>query len=256
MEIPRFRAATIQMLITRYPKNRLLIPALCCAFAFSLSGCLATSDEMLDLHDDIHELQLKLNELQRNQADLSVKMDNLGSQLGPLNSHLEETQNRMSLLGQRLDDVESNMSQRMNKLSEQMSGTALSVQPPPSEIYRLAYSDFSSGKYDIAIVGFKSYLDKYPQGELASRAQYYLGECYYSQSAWQNAFDQFDMVEKNYPKSDSVPAARLKKALCLELLGKVKESHDLLGTLVKDFPNSPESATAREKLGTTGPDGK
>ena len=232
------------------PQNKLIVFALCAVLVLPLSGCLATSQEMVDLHDDIHELQLKLNEVQRNQADLSVKMDNLNSQLGPLSSKLEETQNRMSLLGQRLDDVESNMSQRMNKLSEQMSGAALAVPPPPSEIYRLAYSDFSSGKYDVAITGFKAYLEKYPQGELAGQAQYYMGECYYSQSAWQNACDQFDLVEKNFPKSDLVPASRLKKALSLELLGKVKESRDLLNALVKDYPNSPESATAREKLGT------
>jgi len=236
--------------------SRILFFALCGFFTVSFSGCLATSQEMLDLRDDIHELHLKLNEVQRNQADLSVKMDNLSSQIGPLSSQLQETQNRMSLLGQRLDDVESNMSQRMNKLSEQMSGTALTVPPPPSEMYRLAYSDFSSGKYDIAIVGFKSYLDKYPQGELASLAQYYLGECYYSQSGWQSAYDQYDLVEKNYPKSDSVPAARLKKALSLELMGKAKEARGLFDALIKDFPNSAEAATAREKLGTPAPDGK
>ncbi len=229
---------------------------MCGVAAVSLSGCLATSDEMLGIRDDMHELQLKLNEVQRNQADLSVKMDNLSAQLGPLSSQLQETQNRMSLLGQRLDDVESTMSSRMNKLFEQLSGTALKVPPPPSEMYRLAYSDFSSGKYDIAIVGFKSYIDKYPTGELANLAQYYLGECYYSQSSWQNAYDQFDLVEKNYPKSDQAAPARLKKALCLELLGKVKESRELLQTLVRDFPNSAESATAREKLNVPGSDGK
>jgi len=241
---------------TIYP-NKFLVFALCGFIAAGLSGCLATSQEMVDLHDDIYQLQLKLNEVQRNQADLSSKMDNLSTQLGPLNSQLQETTNRMSLLGQRLDDVESNMSQRMNKLSEQLSGTALTVPPPPSEMYRLAYSDFSSGKYDIAIVGFKAYLDKYPAGELANLAQYYLGECYYSQSSWQNAYAQFDLVEKNYAASSSVPPARLKKALCLELLGKVKDSRELLARLVKDFPNSPEAATAREKLNIPGPaDGK
>ena len=226
------------------------------ALAVSFSGCLATSQEMMGLRDDIHELQLKLNEVQRNQADLSVKMDDLSGQLTPLSSQLVETQNRMSLLGQRLDDVESNISLRMNKLSKQLSGTALKVAPPPSEVYRLAYSDYSSGKYGIAAVGFKNYVDKYPQGELASLAQYYLGECYYSQDNFQTAYEQFDLVEKNYPKSDSVPSARLKKALALELTGKVKEGRELLSSLIKDFPNSSEAETAREKLGSTGTDGK
>ena len=234
----------------------MLILAICGALLLPLGGCLATSQEMIDLRDDMRQLQVKLNEVQRNQADLSVKMDSLSTQLGPLSAQLLDTQSRMSLLGQRLDDVESNMSQRMNKFSEELSGSALKVPPPPSEIYRLAYSDFSGGKYDLAIVGFKSYLEKYPSSELASLARYYTGECYYSQSNWQGAYDQFDMVEKYYPKSDSVPAARLKKALCLEQLGKGKEASGLFETIIKDFPSSAEAATARDKLSNSKPDGK
>ncbi|MHB9155250.1 MAG: tol-pal system protein YbgF [Endomicrobiales bacterium] len=226
------------------------------ALAASISGCVATSGEIGGLRDDIHELQLKLNELHRNQADLSSKMDNLGSTMGPLTSQLTETQNRMSLLGQRLDDLESNLGQRMSKLTEHLSDSSLSVSPPPSEVYRIAYSDFSRGKYDLAIVGFKSYLDKYPQGELGGQAQYYLGECYYSQNKWDTALAQFEKVEKSYPYGESVPAARLKRALCLELLGRGKEGRELLRAVVKDYPNTTEAFTAQEKLKSYQTDGK
>lgn len=249
------------MPIKPIPQNKLLYLALCAFLTASFSGCLATSTEMVGLRDDINELQLKLIEVQRNQADLSAKMDNLSGQLGPVSSNLTETQDRMSTLGQRLDDVESNISLKMNRLSEQLSGTALKVAPPPSEIYRLAYSDYSSGKYDIAVVGFRNYLDKYPAGELAGLAQYYLGECYYSKDEWQKAYDAFDLVEKNYPKSDSAAPARLKKGLALEQMGKVKEGREMISTVIKDYPYSGEAETAREKLGlsghdVTGPDGK
>jgi tol-pal system protein YbgF len=220
------------------------------ALLFSLSGCLATSSEIMGLRDDMHEFQVKMNELQRNQADLSAKMDTMTTAMKPLSYELQETQSRMSLLGQRLDDVESNIAQRVNKLSEQMSGSSLSVAPPPSELYRLAYSDFSRGKYDLAVVGFKTYLEKYPQGELASQAQYYLGECYYSQNDWEQALNEFELVEKTYAKSNSVPAARLKRALCLELMGQTTESREAFMSLVKDYPDSPEAFTAQEKIKT------
>jgi tol-pal system protein YbgF len=177
-------------------------------------------------------------------------MDTVSTGMSSLTSELQETQNRMSLMGQRLDDVESNISQRVNKLSEQMSGQPLTVAPPPSEIYRIAYSDFSRGKYDLAITGFRSYLEKNPQGELAAQAQYYLGECYYSQTEWEKALNEFSLVEKNYPNSEPVPSARLKQALCLEQLGNYKESLRVMKTLVKDYPSSPEAYTAEEKLKT------
>ena len=213
-----------------------------------LSGCIATSREIADLRDDIYQLQLKLTEVQRNQADTSSKMDTVSSSMKSLNFELDDTQNKMSLLSQRLDDVESNLSQRMGKLSEQLSGTALKVAPPPSEMYRLAYGDFSKGKYELAVVGFKSYLEKFPQGELADQAQFYIGECCYSQNKWAEALAEFELVEKSYPSSSLIPSARLKRALCLELAGKADESKKVMLSLIKDFPDSPESFTAKDKL--------
>src|SRR3989339_784475 len=174
--------------------------------SFFLSGCVATSQEMGDLREDIYQLQLKLNEVQRNQADIASKMDTFGTNMKSLS----------------LDDLESNLSQSMNKLSQQLSGSALSVPPPPSEVYRIAYSDFSKGKYELAVTGFRTYLEKYPQGELADQAQYYIGECYYSQSDWNKALEEFDAVEKNFPRSNLIPAARLKYALSLEQKGETQ----------------------------------
>jgi tol-pal system protein YbgF len=233
-----------------------VVSIFCLPLFLSLNGCLATSTEVKDLREDIYQLQLKLNEVQTNQADISTKMDTVSTDMNSLNFQLQETQNRMSLLSQRLDDVESGMSQRMDKLFEQLSGSALSIAPPPSELYNLAYSDFSKGRYDLAIVGFKTYLEKYPQGELAAQAQYYIGESYYSQSQWQKAFEEYKNVDTNYNQSDIVPAARLKSALCLKQLGKKAESGQILDSLIKDFPNSSEAFTAKEQKAPRPSNGK
>jgi tol-pal system protein YbgF len=221
--------------------------------ALLLSGCLATSQDMVDMRDDMYQLLNKLNELQRNQADLSVKMDTVVGKMDMLASKLEDTQNRMSLLSQRLDDVETNLSQREGKLFEQLSGTALNAGPMPSDLYRMAYGDFSAGKYDLAITGFKSYLEKYATGALADQSQYYIGESYYAKNNWKDAFSAFETVEKVYPASSLLPAARLKKAGCLEQMGKAEDSKALLQALVKDYPASAEAQTAREKLGIQAP---
>jgi len=150
-------------------RNLILILIFCLPLV--LSGCVATSQDMVDMRDDMYQLLNKLNEVQRNQADLSAKMDTVVNKMDMLGSKLEDTQNRMSLLGQRLDDVETNLSQREGKLFEQLSGTALSSGPMPSDLYRMAYGDFYAGKYDLAITGFKSYLEKYATGALAEAAE-------------------------------------------------------------------------------------
>ncbi|MEW6042403.1 MAG: hypothetical protein AB1633_12870, partial [Elusimicrobiota bacterium] len=139
-----------------------------------LSGCIATSKEVKELREDIFILRSQIDGMQRNQAELSSKMDSTSKDMSALNEKLDDSKNRMSVLSQRLDDVHSSLSQRMNVLSEQLSGSSIKIEPTPSEMHKLAYSDYVKGKYDIAIVGFRAYLEKFPQGELAPQSQYYL----------------------------------------------------------------------------------
>lgn len=242
--------------------SRLVYIITCLSTVAIFSGCVATSREMVDLKEDIYQLQVKLNEVQKNQADLSAKMDIVASSMDALTAELLETQGSMSLLSQRIDDVESNLSRKMSRISNgSASGksdynhSALSS-PSPSKIYQLAYSDFSSGKYDLAIVGFRSYIDDYPNGELAHQAQYYLAECYYAQNSWDKAFSEFKKVEQYYPSSDLKAASRLKQAFCMDQMDKVEEYQDLLESVVKDFPKSPEAFTAKEKLEAYTTDGE
>ncbi len=221
------------------------------------SGCVATSQEIVSLRGDITQLQSRIDGMHKNQADLFAKMDSMASSMGALTPELQETQNRMSLLGQKLDDVASGFNQRMNRLSEQVSGSPLPSSPSPSEMYRAAYGDFTKGKYDLSVEGFKTFLEKYPGGELSPQAQYYLGESYYAQNELEKAQAEFELVEKNYPKSDSVAPARLKKAICLEQQGLERDAIAVYKALTKDFPGSPEAFTAKERLGTlSSSDGK
>ena len=229
-------------------QKKLMMAVLGAALGFFSSGCIATSREMINLRDDISQLQGKINDLQQNQADLSVKMDYLVSKLDPLSAQLQETQSRMVLLGQRLDDMESGMTTRMNMLSEKMSGSALPATPSPSQMYQAAYADYSAAKYELAAKGFAMYLGKYPASEMAPNAQYYLGECYFSQKDLENSLQSFQGVQKRYPKSSFIPAAMLKEGLTLELMGKATDASHTLGALVKAYPGSPEASIAREKI--------
>jgi len=50
----------------------------------------------------------------------------------------------------------------------------------PQDIYQAAYIDFSKGSYSLAIAGFREFLRRYPDHELAGSAQYWIGEAYLS----------------------------------------------------------------------------
>ncbi|WP_096525517.1 tetratricopeptide repeat protein [Candidatus Endomicrobiellum trichonymphae] len=104
-------------------------------------------------------------------------------------------------------------------------------------------------KFDLAYSGFQSFADKYPNAELVPQAQFYMGECFYSMSMWDKALEEYKKVEQRYKKrSDLVSSARLKIALCCQKLDKNEEAIRMFSSIIKDFPQSPESLTAKESI--------
>ena len=220
------------------------------------SGCMASNRETLDLRDDISQLQIKINELQQNQADLSAKMDKVLANIGPLSFELKETQNRMSFLGQRLDDAQADILNKMDKLSVKMSGAPLPSTLVPTEMYNTSYADYERGNFDLAIKGFNSYIEKYPNSEMAPGAAYYLGESYLSKKDYEKALKSFESVHKNFPKSEMAASSMFKEALALELSGKKTEAASVYKELIKEHPDAPDALKAKEKLGIKEADAK
>ncbi|MFH2071133.1 MAG: tetratricopeptide repeat protein [Elusimicrobiota bacterium] len=218
------------------------------ALLFFLSGCIATSREITELRDDISELRIQMNSLQRNQADLSSKMDTSERSASVLNEKLDDTKNRMSILSQRMDDIYSGLSQRMDIVSEQLSGKTPRLAPTPGELYKMAYGDYTKGKYDLSIVGFRSYLEKYPQGELAHNAQYYLADSYFNKVDYAAALSEFDRHIEFYNYSDMLPSSKYKKAVCLVELKRHSEAKAVFEDIIKKHPNTHEADQSKQKI--------
>ena len=134
----------------------------------------------------------------------------------------------------------------------------------PQDIYQAAYIDFSKGSYSLAIAGFREFLRRYPDHELAGSAQYWIGEAYLSlargfSDASQNdkaseslelAVQEFKKVQANYPRADKVPTALYKEALALIDLKQPTLAQARLQYLVDNFPRAEETSLARERLTT------
>ena len=61
-------------------------------------------------------------------------------------------------------------------------------------------------------------------------------------------FKKYVKIEQTHKRSELVAAARLKIALCYELLGRKGEAMNVFSSIVKDFPQSSEAFTAKEKI--------
>jgi tol-pal system protein YbgF len=118
----------------------------------------------------------------------------------------------------------------------------------PMETYQSAYRDYQKGNYDLAISGFREFIDKNPSSDLADNAAYWIAESVYSQKKYAAAVQQFDSVVSKYPKSDKVPGALLKKGLAYIALGDRSRGIVQLQYVVHEHPNSAEAGVARQKL--------
>jgi len=134
----------------------------------------------------------------------------------------------------------------------------------PQDIYQAAYIDFSKGSYSLAIAGFREFLRRYPDHELAGSAQYWIGEAYLAlargfsdasqgdkaSESLEQAVQEFKKVQANYPRADKVPTALYKEALALIDLKQPALAQARLQYLVDNFPRAEETSLARERLTT------
>ncbi len=134
----------------------------------------------------------------------------------------------------------------------------------PQDIYQASYLDFSKGSYALAIAGFREFLRRFPEHELAGNAQYWVGEAHYSlarghanqnqperaREALEQAATEFRRVVANYPRGEKVPAALFKEALVLIDLKQPALAQARLQYLIDNFPQAEETPLARDRLAT------
>jgi len=218
-------------------------------------------------------------------AALSRQVDSLSETLTTLTGRVDELSTRLDTLTRQLRTSQAPLmsgSAAPRSPSAAPSGSAAPASPgaaapgpvaavpqrpsatsmQPQDLYQAAYIDFSKGSYSLAIAGFREFLRRYPDHELAGSAQYWIGEAYLSlargfsdsaqsekaKESLEQAVQEFKKVLANYPRADKVPTALYKEALALIDLKQPAQAQARLQYLVDNFPRSEETALARERL--------
>jgi len=204
-------------------------------------GCIATSDDIVSLKEEISELRKELVTIRKNQAELNQQMKQLDTNLQVYTEKLEENKYKMSFLAQRMDDIHSSLSQRMDILSKQLPKVDMPILPLPTELFNMAYNDYSRAMYDLAIRGFKDYLSKYSDSELANKAYYYLSDSYFAKKQYQECIKIIDEYLTKYQKDEFVVPMLYKKGMCFVQLGLKKQADEIFEIIKKNYPTSKEA---------------
>ncbi len=189
------------------------------------------------------------------QANLGTRMDTMSSQNQALADNLEEVKVRVGKMTQEMSDLRG----VLQSLDAKVAGGAPvpgapagppADPPPPSAntLYSNALRDFTGGKYDLARQEFLDYLKYFPDTDVTSNAQFYLGEIHFAQREFRQAVNEYEKVLDNYPKSYKLADARLKKGMALLEMGQRASAQRELREVIRRHPGSEAERRARAKL--------
>jgi tol-pal system protein YbgF len=235
----------------------------------------------------VNSMNAQMNALQKSvgeaTANDSSKIDAMATQTQGVSDNLQDVQARVGKLATQMNDIQSLLQSIDGRLaggatpsasySPAASGGPSAAAPPPAgagdtsapapvptrnpgglasggsdTLYQNALRDFTTGKYDLAHQEFSDYVKNFGSTDLASNAQFYLGEISYAQGDYKDAIAQYNSVLNNYPQSYKLAASLLKKGMAeLELGMKATGARDLK-EVVRRFPGSDESRRASAKL--------
>jgi tol-pal system protein YbgF len=122
--------------------------------------------------------------------------------------------------------------------------------PPISAdtLYQNGLRDYQTGNYDLAHQEFTDYIRNFPSNDLASNAQFYLGEILYAQGDYKNAINAYDAVLANYPHSFKQADSLLKKAMAEQQLSMKTSAVRDYRDVIHRFPGSDASRRATSRL--------
>lgn len=211
----------------------------------------SSKEEVAALHQN---LRAQTEQLLKAEADRRADFGNLSSQIAALQGQLEDTNYRLSQVSQQIASTSQDLKAVRSATAPPPAPGAPVLGPvsDPESLYQTSYSDYLRGNYDLALLGFRQYLESFPDTDLADNASYWIGECFYRQQKYAEAIAQYDEVLSRWPRSDKTASSQLKKGYAQVELGRRDEGVRQLQGVVRDFPNSDEANLARQRLQSLG----
>ncbi len=237
---------------------------------------------LAQLGDTLKTLNTRLDEQananRKGFADQNLKVDQFGTDLRVVRERVDETNVRIASLSQEVEALRLSIPQyqpgtpgAVDPLNPGAAPTeptspgtpAIPPNAPaptapaptplgpgmsPQRLYDTAWADYTSGQWALCISGFETYLRTFPRSELADEAQFYIGECHYSDGKHQEAAQAYNQVIASYPRGQSVAPAYYKRGLAFERLGQLDRARESFEQVMKNFPESDAARLAKQNL--------
>src|SRR5688500_8086997 len=171
--------------------------------------------------DEVQNVNVRIAEqtetLLRSNATLVTKVNDIEERMQTTQGAVEQVTHRLDQIAQQtartqrdIEDLRTRLTTLQNappppgmtdgggEATGELTVPAPAADPAPSidpmQTYQAAYRDYQRGNYDLAIEGFRDFLDTNANADLADNASYWIGESLFSQKKYREAIGQFDAV--------------------------------------------------------------
>lgn len=224
--------------------------------------------QSLDLQAAVRAIEARLARLeagtQQNTQMFSLvqEVEQLRAEIARLRGESEVHGNQIDQLGKRQTALYSDVDARLNDLKSAPSpaptvapideATPAAPESADDEAasYEAALALFRTANYPDAITRFREFVRQWPDSQLASNAQYWIGHAFYALKDYKTALAQHQKLLITYPLSAKVPDALLNMATNQLQLNDTAGAKRTLDKLVADYPGSNAAALAQKRLAT------
>ncbi len=249
----------------RIEKSKLVAVLLACSAWFSMQNAHAFFEDdearrhILDLREKKAD-KASIIELESRNEALKQEVADLRGQIEVLNQKVAEIESRQKdfydSLDERLKHIETGgkgiaaAKPKRDVAVEEKAGQAeeqkaMTPEEAEQHDYDVAEEKFKAGNYKGAVANFSRFIQKYPESHKLGHAYYQLGNAYYLQKDYRNAYINQNTVVKRFPRNPVTPDAMLNMATCqigMKDLGGAKKT---LTELTKKYPSSNAAKWAK-----------
>ena len=204
-------------------------------------------------------------------VELVRQIDQLNAEIARLRGQLEVLANENQQIQKRQRDFYLDLDSRLKSLEgggKPPAASDAATQPPAAsstpatqaraptreeqakelKAYDVASNLFRRNDFASAVDAFRAFLKEYPQSQLASNAQYWIGISYANLKDYRNALAAQEQVVAKFPQSAKAPDALLAIAAIQAEQGDTGSARNTLEDIIARFPSSDAAGKARTRL--------
>jgi TolA-binding protein len=198
------------------------------------------------LNRKIDSLEQRQNDVLRAmRADQQVRFGELEKRFLALESVISESQDKLSKIDEKTQELKQRMVDRAKADSTAVSKSNAEVE----NLFQIAYGDFTAGRMDLAISGFRDLASRFGDQPRGEEAAFWMAECHNAQKDYDNAEKEYLIYIKSFPQGKKMCAALYKLGLIYEKQSSPKKKKLVWEKLKKQCPDSEEAKAAAGREG-------